>query len=306
MRLIDQANSIIEEYEAAGYTLTLRQLYYQFVARDLFANKIQNYNRLKSIVNDARLAGLVSWKAIEDRTRYLRARNHYKGPADYMDPDRYGYAIDRWASQEYRPEVWIEKDALVGVIEGACERWDVPFFSCRGYPSASEVWRAAMRHLTWFKAGQQPVIIHLGDHDPSGVDMTRDLRDRLTMFYDRHGGGDVDVRRIALNWDQIEEYSPPPNPAKMTDSRVADYLANFGDESWELDALEPRTLDGLIEDEIRGLIDQEPWDAAEAQEQDETAQLELVRDRFQDAVDHLRNGGPGKKTRKKRPGRDQT
>lgn len=81
---------------------------------------------------------------------------------------------------------------------------------------------------------ERRVILHLGDHDPSGIDMTRDISDRLELF-----GADVEVKRIALNWDQIDEFTPPPNPAKLSDSRAGAYIAEYGDESWELDALEP-------------------------------------------------------------------
>ena len=115
--LIDHANAIIEEYAAQGFNLTLRQLYYQFVSRDLIPNTQRDYKRLGSVINDARLAGLIDWSAIVDRTRNLRELDHWTSAQDILSDAAGWYQVDRWAHQEVRPEVWIEKDALLGVIE---------------------------------------------------------------------------------------------------------------------------------------------------------------------------------------------
>ena len=209
-----------------------------------------------NIINDARLAGLLDWDYIVDRTRNLRGLAHWETPSSVIDSAAYGYRTDRWANQPHRVEVWIEKDALVGVIAGACNRLDVPFFSCRGYTSQSELWGAGQRLARYSRLGQDPIVIHLGDHDPSGIDMTRDIGDRLALF-----GAEVTVRRIALNMDQVEAYSPPPNPAKLTDARATGYISRYGNESWELDALDPATLDALITATIDDYRDPDQWDA---------------------------------------------
>ena len=242
LTIIEQANAIIADYAGQGFNLTLRQLYYQFVSRDLVANKQKEYKRIGSVINDGRLAGLIDWNAIEDRTRNLRGLSHWDNPAEIVDAAVNSYKRDKWENQPYRPEVWIEKDALTGVISGICNRLDVPFFSCRGYTSQSELWSAARRCRTWNTCDQKPFIIHLGDHDPSGIDMTRDITDRFSMF-----GAGTEVKRIALNMDQVDEFNPPPNPAKTTDSRYEMYIADYGSESWELDALEPKVIVDLIE-----------------------------------------------------------
>lgn len=270
LAVIEAASAIIEEYEAQGFSLTLRQLYYQFVSRDLLANTQQNYKRLGDIVNNARMAGLISWDQIEDRTRNLTEWQHYESPRQAMQDTRRRYHIDRWDNQPYRPEVWIEKDALVGVIEGVCGRFDVPFFACRGYTSQSEQWRAGRRLQGYAECGQQPIILHLGDHDPSGIDMTRDNQDRLNLF----SGEDVEVRRLALNYSQVERYRPPPNPAKFTDSRAGGYVRRFGGHCWELDALEPRVIAQLIETELRSLIDDDAWAESERRQTAERATLD--------------------------------
>lgn len=267
--IIERANDVIEEYAAQGYDLTLRQLYYQFVSRDWITNTVQSYKRLGTILSDARRAGLVDWERIVDRTRFLRTHNFWNSPDDIVRTCAAQFNVDFWARQKYRPEVWIEKDALVGVLEVACEQWQVPYFSCRGYTSDSEAWQAARRMLRTIQRGQTPLVIHLGDHDPSGIDMSRDIQERLTLFM---AGETVDVKRIALNMSQVEEFQPPPNPAKETDSRFARYLEEYGDESWELDALNPTTIGELIAAEMRDLIDTDEWQASQ-DERDEGRRL---------------------------------
>ncbi len=271
--IIDKANDIIEEYMDEGLKLTLRQLYYQFVARGLIANRQTEYKRLGSIVSDARLAGLIDWKAIEDRTRYRRSLTHWDDPAEIVESSVWGFHMDHWAGQQYRPEVWIEKEALAGVVQSICEELDVPYFPCKGYVSQSEMRSAAVRMKNLHReTGQVPVVIHLGDHDPSGIDMTRDIIDRMEIF--RVIMGRWECNRIALNIDQVREYNPPPNPAKMEDSRYKAYIASYGHDSWELDALEPRVMRDLIRETVEELRDDDIYLEVINQEKDYKKQLQ--------------------------------
>ncbi len=302
--IIASANKIIEDDQAQGFKLTLRQLYYQFIAQDLFPdawidekynrrnglaadtkNTVKNYKKLGDVVNDARLAGLIDWDAIEDRTRNLRSGSHWSSPRAIVRACADQFAVDMWSNQDNYVEVWIEKDALVGVLEGICTEWDVPYFACRGYTSQSEMWGAAQRLLERERADKTTTIIHLGDHDPSGIDMSRDIQDRLALF-----GSTAKIRRIALNWDQVQQYTPPPNPAKATDSRYQSYQERFGDESWELDALEPRTIVELIRGEIEALIDADAWEEQVSRQQTGRQQLGLVSRRWDDTVNFLSDG----------------
>jgi hypothetical protein len=282
LELIEQANAIIAEYEAQGFSLTLRQIYYQFVSRDLLKNTQREYNRLGCILNDARLAGLVDWLAIEDRTRYLRDLSHWTDPADIVESAAASFRLARWDTQPVAVEVWIEKDALVGVIELVCKELDVPFFSCRGYTSQSEMWVGAQRMLRRCRRlGQKTLMLHFGDHDPSGIDMSRDIGDRITLFMDHEGEADnFEIKRIALNMNQIEQYKPPPNPAKLTDSRAQGYVAEYGDESWELDALEPRVIAALIRKEVDRVRIKARWRAIEHDEADGKKMLAAVSARW--------------------------
>jgi hypothetical protein len=288
LEIIQTANAIIIEYQAQGFDLTLRQLYYQFVARGLIANKDTEYKRLGNIISDARLAGLISWEAIVDRTRYIRSNSHWSSPASIMRGAANGYAIDKWARQPYHIEVWIEKDALVGVFEPICEELDIGLFSCRGYTSQSEMWAAAMRlKRVTTRNKRTPLILHFGDHDPSGMDMTRDIRDRLELFM-----GGLEVDRLALTWDQVEEYTPPPNPAKITDSRAGAYIIEYGEESWELDALEPQVLSDLVRNKVYEYRDVDLW--AEAVEEEENARkvLTAMADNWDDVKEYVEEAFP--------------
>ena len=279
-KLVQTCNEIIAEYQAQGFVLTLRQLYYQLVSRDIIANKQTEYKRLGSIVNDARLAGMIDWLAIEDRTRELRSLSLWDSPADIIDAVAEQFHMDLWIGQNYRPEVWIEKDALVGVIEGVCNELDVPHFSCRGYTSQSEMWVGAMRLKKHVGKGQIPIIFHLGDHDPSGKDMTRDIFDRMQMFM-----GGTKLERLALNMEQVEKYNPPPNPAKLTDSRCAGYIAEFGDESWELDALEPSVIAALIRTNVMALVNKKVFNERLAERKKHRATLKQAADRWDEVED---------------------
>ncbi len=277
LALVEKCNEIIEDYESQGFTLTLRQLYYQLVSRDIIPNSQKEYKRVGSIINDARLAGLVDWGAIEDRTRNVRSLSHWENPGDIVKTVARQFRVDMWQGQTYRPEVWIEKDALVGVIEDVCTRYDVPFFSCRGYTSQSEMWGASQRMIAHAENEQVPFILHFGDHDPSGKDMSRDIVERINMFM---GEGGLKFERLALNMEQIRQYNPPPNPAKLTDSRCAGYIAEFGASSWELDALEPRVIAELIERSLNRLIDKKKWDVRAREIKKGRAVLQKISDNY--------------------------
>lgn len=261
--IVSQAESIIEEFAADGYVLTLRQLYYQFVGRGLLENTERSYKNLGTLITKARLAGMISWTAIEDRGRGVETYWTRESDQNLIDMLADNIRFDRWERQENYVEVWVEKEALGNVIERACDPYLVPHLACKGYLSASEAWRGGQRIEDKINEGKNCTIIHLGDHDPSGIDMTRDNQDRLNLFTWDAG---VHVHRIALNMDQIEEYSPPPNPTKITDSRAESYINRFGGKSWELDALRPEVIVDLVQDAIKPLIDLDLWHSVDEEE----------------------------------------
>lgn len=282
LNLIDLINQVIEEYSAMGYELTLRQAYYQLVARGYIENNERSYKNIGNLINDGRLAGLIDWYAITDRTRNLRANGHWDNPADVIASARYSYLLDKWEGQPNYVEVWVEKDALVDIVGQACKPIDTPYFSCRGYTSQSEMWSAAQRFKRQNQEREGCFIIHLGDHDPSGIDMTRDIQERLWMF-----GADVYVKRVALTMNQVQTYNPPPNPAKLTDSRCGKYIDQFGNESWELDALEPQMLNQLITNEVTALRDDEIYQAVCDREERGKTELRMLERNYDRAVAFL-------------------
>lgn len=271
--LLNKARNITADLKARGYNLTLRQLYYQLVSQDVIPNNQLSYDRLGVLIDNARKAGRFDWNFIDDRTRTLRGVGTQAGPEEVLAGLDY-LTLDAWAVQARRVEVWVEKDALVDVIGKAARKMRIDYFSCRGYTSSSAMYRAAKRHAEYEQeSGQAPLVLHLGDHDPSGLDMTRDIEERLHLF-----GAASEVRRIALTMDQIGQYAPPPNPAKLTDSRAKDYIEQYGDQSWELDALDPEVLEALIEEHVEAEIDPEVWAATLDEEADGNEFLRGVSD----------------------------
>jgi hypothetical protein len=247
------------------------------VARNLLPNDIRAYRKLGKTVVAARRAGLIDWSLIEDRTRELATFPYWQTPGHIIAAAAQSYREDIWRGQNFRAEVWIEKSALTGVIEPACRRWRLPSMAARGYPSHSELYAGGKRFAEHVQAGQPPVVFHLGDHDPSGWDMSRNLRTELSLY----ARAPIEIVRLGLNLDQVRELALPPNPAKQTDLRYAEYVRETGcTESWELDALSPAFIDGLIERAIRERIDDAEWRAALLIEEENRARLKSLAAKF--------------------------
>jgi len=295
--LVTTMNRILRNYQSQGYDLSLRQLYYQLVSRNIITNEEKSYKRIGSILSDARLAGLVDWSMIVDRGRECVQNSHWDSPASIVDACANQFRFDTWQDQPWHIEVMVEKQALEGVLEPVCRRLDIPFTANKGYSSSSAMHEAGKRMKSKLDTGRNICVIYLGDHDPSGIDMSRDVEDRLKIFAgyrfwaptkdededpefyrkaketlnaryftrylnDAYDGLEFKVERAALNMDQIDEYNPPPNPAKITDSRAESYIRKFGNESWELDALEPSVLAGLVEKLVEQYRDDNLYDEA--------------------------------------------
>jgi hypothetical protein len=274
-QVIRQANKIIEEYKAIGYTLTLRGIHYQFVARDLYDNTPQNYKRLGNILDAARKAGQVPWDGIEDQTRNLKRISVWNTPESAVERLMETFKLDPWDEQpiKRRIEVWVEKDAAVTSVRKTCDDLRLPYFSCRGYSSSSGLYEAGKR-LEWYqRQGYETLILYLGDHDPSGLQMTDVARERVCLY----SRCEVEFKRIALTMEQIREYNPPEQFAKESDSRTPWYIDQVGTEdAWELDALSPQIVDELLRSEVEPLIDRKAWDKTMATEADHIATLEAI------------------------------
>lgn len=261
LEMIETINVILENYAGQGYDLSLRQLYYQLVSKNLVPNTEKSYKNVGSLVSDARLAGRIDWDMIKDRGREMVANPHWDGTQDFIESVAPQYRFDLWDDQPKYVEVMVEKQALEGVLQPVCRQLDVPFTANKGYSSSSAMYEASKRYLKRAEDGKEIYVIYLGDHDPSGIDMSRDVLDRLNLFLNTSMGmssneGDLlTVNRVALNMDQVRELNPPENPAKLTDSRADSYIQRFGRSSWELDAIEPRQLASLVTNAITTLMD---------------------------------------------------
>ncbi len=247
---IELCNQIIGEYQGLGLRLTLRQLYYQLVTRNAVPNIERSYKNLSDLISNARLSGLMDWAAIEDRVRQPRRQNEFLDLEDLIDTAVQAYRLPRWDGQDCYAELWVEKDALAGVLSPLASEFHVTMMVNRGYSSQSAMFESAER----FNAvdGKQPILFYLGDHDPSGEDMVRDIEDRLRMF----GVADIRVEKLALTMSQVERYNPPPNPAKITDPRATRYIQQYGDSSWEVDALPPEVLSEIIRTAFNSIVNE--------------------------------------------------
>lgn len=282
LRVVELANQYIAEYLAMGLRLTLRQLYYRFVADNHLPNNIQSYKRLGHTISEARLAGLVDWDAIIDRGRGARQLPDFKGPADAVDWMLEQYRLDRWADQPKYVELWCEKDAILGAIEHIAQDFHVPLCSNRGYSSQTAMRDAANRFIfnTYdFEAGKlrRPgIIFYIGDHDPSGEDMSRDIEERFQMF----GAGHVQFIKLTLTKAQVKEFDLPPNPAKESDSRFKAYRAEHGRYCWETDALKPDVLAEIVTAALKSVTNKKKMDAVKRKEERDIRKLKKVNGRI--------------------------
>lgn len=304
LALLDKIITIVQDYSSQGLRLTLRQLYYQLVSKDLIPNKKEEYDRVGNIVSRARLGGQLDWDAIEDRVRRPERPPEFDSLDDLVEAAFASFRLPRLKGQKRYVELWVEKDALAGVLAPIAHRYHITMMVNRGYSSTSAMRESGLRVREQCKAidVDEAVILYLGDLDPSGEDMVRDIDERLNQFVNGglicefsagrpYRGGDVNVestddhllrlspridvlvRKIALTPQQVEEFDPPPNPAKVTDSRAAKYIEEHGTSSWEVDALPPPDLRDIIEGKLELLLDMDLMDKVKEQENDEKKRL---------------------------------
>lgn len=248
--ILEHLAEIIEDYKSRGfYPLSLRQIYYQAVAHGYIPNTKASYDAMGNYVKRARESGLWDWDAIEDRNRTLLENVHFESPQERIYHAAKSYHIDKRKTQPVYIECWIEKAALIGVLEKVASQYDVPCFACRGFVSSTANHEAAER----FKAQmhrERRIILYAGDYDPCGFSIHESISDRLKMF-----GADVELIRIALTKEQIDIFNPPPAPVKKGDSRAKGFIEEHGADVWELDALDPSIIANLFSEHIEKYTD---------------------------------------------------
>lgn len=260
--MLERINTILEEYRNDGYVLTLRQLYYQLVSKDIIPNNDREYAKLSNILKKGHMAGIVDWSAIEDRVRVPKLPYWVRDVQHAIQDTIEQYRVDRMQGQQRNIEIWVEKDALSNVLFRVTSKYHIRLMVNRGYSSISAMYDAHRR----LRSGD--VILYFGDHDPSGKDMVRDIRERMEEF-----GREIDVRPVALTMEQIRRFNPPPNPARITDLRAKWYIREYGRTSWELDALPPRELIRLAEEAVEELIDLDLYNRCLDREQRDIEEL---------------------------------
>lgn len=282
LSIVESTNKILSEY---SYPLTLRQIYYRLVANGMIPNRRSAYNSLSKWLVKAREDGEIDDSKIEDRTRSVIAGvEGYESPDDFVDVAEdwihalgSQYHADLWADQDDYVEVWVEKDALSQVIARAASPFRVAVCPSRGYSSYSYIKRVAVDGR-FSEVAKPIVVLDFRDHDPSGLQMTEDLQTR----FDKYAGDlEIEVKRIALTIEQVRKYNLLPNMTKRKDTRSPKYVAEYGDQCWELDAIPPEELQRLVTSSIEQHIDRERWKADLEQEQKDRAEL---KERFANAT----------------------
>jgi hypothetical protein len=298
---LQQINEIIEEYQEQDLVLTLRQLYYQLVSRDIIPNQQKEYSKLSTLLKEGRMSGIVDWNAIEDRLRQVDRPSSWSSPKAILEAALSGYRKDRMKDQANYIEVWVEKDALSGVLSRVTYQYGIPIMVNRGYSSASAMYDSYKRFRGAIDRDQNCKLLYLGDFDPSGIDMIRDIRDRIAEFlsktyFDEHEEEDMqdgeseeraksflewfetkfEIIPIALTRDQIDEYDPPENPAKRTDPRAKDFIAEHGTSSWEVDALRPDVLNTVLTEAIELRLDLEVYNEVLQSEEEDRDKLQKI------------------------------
>ncbi len=292
---------IVDDYAEQGLKLTLRQLYYQCVTKNLINNTENEYKRVGEIVSKARLGGVLDWDAVEDRVRVPRRASEFDSIDDLVEAALSAYRLPRLKGQDTYVELWVEKDALAGVLLPIAVDYHVTLMVNRGYSSTTAMKEAGDRiRARCVELGcDDAVVLYIGDHDPSGEDMVRDIAERLEKFV--NGGWIVDwppgakptcetaedreerltpisvgVRKLALTMKQVRLFNPPKNPAKLSDSRTPKYIKKFGVSSWEVDALPPQELKRIIERSLDKLIDDNLVEKIRKQEEKDKKKLKAA------------------------------
>jgi hypothetical protein len=247
--------------------VTVRQVFYQMVSAGLIAKSEAEYNgTVGRLVRDLRLDATIPFGSIADNTRWMRKPTTYNSVEDALRATARLYRRAVWRDLDEYVEVWLEKDALAGVLIEETDPFDVPLMVTRGYPSLSYLYEAAEA----ISAKDKPTFIYyFGDHDPSGVDIRRNVERRLREFAP---DADITFEPVAVTPAQIESMQLMTRPTKRSDTRSR----SFAGESVEVDAIPPRTLRELVHSVIGRHLDGDQWNVLKVAEQSERAILERI------------------------------
>jgi hypothetical protein len=243
--MIEAAYEVLSE----GNPMTVRQVYYQLVAKHVIKNTRSRYQAVSNALRDARKEGLIPWEWIEDRMRKPRQVTMWDDLPEFISAVRRSYRRDVWGYQPHYLEAWLEKDALSGIFEDVLEGYGVTLNVGRGFDGWDSIKNAAAR----FGSGSDShdaAILYFGDFDPSGEAMVHSLRERLAFF-----GCEPELIKCALTFEDISRYQLPPDFTKASDTRSKAFVEQWGDVAVELDALPIDVLRERLVREVEAHMD---------------------------------------------------
>jgi len=284
-----QVLQVVEDLKSY-WPLTLRQIYYQLVAKGQIENTRSRYNMLSKLVKWMRIDERLPWRVLEDRSRTITGKRGYEDIEDFIESEKYyfldGYARCLVQGQDKYVEVWTEKDALLGIFREVVLPYCMRAVVCRGYQSITFIADFYKRAEQAIMKGQEPVVLYFGDLDPSGVQMLEATIETLQDELDLWG---VNFKRIALHPEHIAAYNLPNDPTaiKTSDPRYRKYYEKYGDIAVELDALHPADLKDLTRKAIEAEIDMDQFNDQETQEAEDIEEVEVFRERVINAIDEI-------------------
>ena len=226
------------EIVAEQQPMTVRQVFYQATVRGVVDKTEESYAKVQRLLVDLRRQGVLPYEWIADNTRWMRKPRTFSGPEEALRNTAVLYRKALWNDADAYVEIWLEKDALAGVVIEVTREFDVPLMVSRGYASLSFLHSAAK---TMANEDRPCFVYYFGDHDPSGVNAAEKIEEAMR---DLAPGAEIHFTRAAVTPEQIESLELPTRPTKATDSRAKSW--GGGDRSVELDAIRPNILRGLV------------------------------------------------------------
>lgn len=261
-----------------GKPMTVRQVFYRGVSASLWSKTEAEYKQtVCRLLAEMRRDGTLPYSWIADSTRWQRRPTTYSSVEDALAATARTYRRSLWNQTSRVVEVWLEKEALAGVLVGITDHWDVPLMVTRGYPSLSFLHSAgSVMGDRCRRNGQATSVLYLGDRDPSGDDIARKVDEDLRGFAGADAAEMFEFTRLAVTAGQVAEYDLPTRPTKRSDSRARSW---DGDGSVEVDAIDPDELRFLVDSTIATYVDPHQLEILEEVEAQERQVLNMLSQR---------------------------
>jgi hypothetical protein len=250
------------EIVRAGHPMTVRQTFYQATVQGVVDKSELGYGMVQRALVQMRREGRLPFDWIVDNTRWQRRPRTFDSVADALTETARLYRKSLWSDADCYVEIWLEKDALSGVILPVTSAYDVPLMTARGYASLSFLYEAA-DHIGSLDV--PAYVYHLGDFDPSGVNAGEKIEQTLRELAP---DAEIHFERLAVTREQITKWRLPSRPTKTSDSRAKKFDSDI---SVELDAIPPQTLRDMVENAINRHLPQDQFSVLKQAEQSERA-----------------------------------